>query len=226
MPCRRSGVGLPAGPAASAGAQGALLEQRSNAEQVVALAAGQVERHRPPLGVGAQVQLGREAVARAAEGLLARRTPRPGGMGVGADHAAVEQVHVPARIRRHGAQFRDDAAPDPGSRPALQTAPRGPPVHHVAWQVAPGRPGAGQPEDGLDKATVIEGGAPGSGLLMRQQGREPTSHRVGQHGSNRHPAQMRSYQPHATPLATGPSTTPQRVAQMQKIVTGRIQPIQ
>src|SRR5512143_3053621 len=57
---------LPAWPATPAGAQGACLEQRSNAEQVMALAAGQVERHRPAVDVGTKVELGREAAARVA----------------------------------------------------------------------------------------------------------------------------------------------------------------
>jgi hypothetical protein len=82
--------------------KGTSLEQRADADQVVALAAGEVERDRPAAAVAAQVELGREAPARAAERLPAGRPSRPGGMGVGTDHGAVEHVDVPARVRRHG----------------------------------------------------------------------------------------------------------------------------
>jgi hypothetical protein len=47
------GLRLPAGSPTSAGAQGSSLEQRPDAEQVVALAAGEVERHRPAVTVAA-----------------------------------------------------------------------------------------------------------------------------------------------------------------------------
>ena len=61
------------------------------------------------------MQLGREAATRTAERLLARRPWRSGGMGMGADDAAVEHVRVPARIRRYETQFRNDAPQPPAA---------------------------------------------------------------------------------------------------------------
>jgi len=177
-----------------------LLEQQLDPEQVVAFAAGEVQRHRPALGVGAQVQLARKATARAPERLLAGGLPCPGSMGVGTDHAAVEQVYGPARLRCHGAQLGDDAAPDLGGGPALQATPRGAPAHQLGGEVAPGGAGAGQPKHGLEEPAVVDGGTSGPGLLGWQQRREAGPQRLAQHGSDRHPAQVRSNHPSANPF--------------------------
>jgi Ca2+-binding RTX toxin-like protein len=160
--------GFPARSAAPAGAQGPSLEQRADAEQVVALAPGQVERDRTAAAVAAEMELGREAAARAAQRLFARRPPCPGRMSVGADDGAVEHVRVPARVRRHRPEGLDDPLPDAGRGPALEPTPRGAPVHQPGRQVAPGRAGPGQPEHGLEEAAVIEGRTSGLGLLRRQ----------------------------------------------------------
>ena len=97
---------------------------------------------------------------------------RPGGVGVGANDAAVEQVRLPARLRRHRPQRGDDPLPDAGGRPALEPAPGGAPVHQIGREVAPRRAGPGQPEHGFEEAAVVKGRPPGPGLLGRQQGRE------------------------------------------------------
>src|SRR3954466_7324852 len=81
--------GLPARPTPPAGAQGAPLEQRPDADQVVTLPAGQVDRHGTAAGVAAEVELGREAAAGAAERLLAGPPPGACRMSVGADDGAV-----------------------------------------------------------------------------------------------------------------------------------------
>jgi hypothetical protein len=129
-----------------------------------------------------------------------------GGVRVGADHAAVEHVSLPARLRRHRPQSVDDPAPDAGRGPALEPAPSRAPVHQLGRQVAPRRAGPRQPEDGLEEAAMVEGGPPGPGFLGRQQRREARPHRLVQHGPYRHPVQVRSAHDRTTPLVTRPSS--------------------
>ena len=57
------GRGLPARPAAPAGAQASLPERRTGADQVVTPAAGKVGRHGPAMRVATEMDFRREAAA-------------------------------------------------------------------------------------------------------------------------------------------------------------------
>jgi hypothetical protein len=56
--------------------------------------------------IGAKMELGREAAARAAECLVACRSTYPFCMSMGADDGAIEHVHLPTSVRCHRAEAR------------------------------------------------------------------------------------------------------------------------
>ena len=116
-----------------------------------------MQRHRPPMCVGAKMQPGRQAATGSTKCLLACRPACSCGIAMDADDGAFQHGHLPTSLRCQGAQATQDAAPDAGCRPALKTPPCRAPVHQLGRRIPPSsvsRPLRGEPA----KAWLLQSG--------------------------------------------------------------------
>ena len=98
--------------------------------------------------VGAKMQRGRQAATGSTKCLLACRPACSCGIAMDADDGAFQHGHLPTSLRCQGAQATQDAAPDAGCRPALETPPCRAPVHQLGRRIPPSsvsRPLRGEP---------------------------------------------------------------------------------
>jgi hypothetical protein len=84
---------------------------------------------------------------------------------VGSDHGAVEDQPLQVGVL----QLLEDPVPDALGGPAIEPSPDRIPVPEAFRKITPGSPGLGDPEDGIDKETVVRGGHTGVGNLARQE---------------------------------------------------------
>jgi hypothetical protein len=84
---------------------------------------------------------------------------------VGADDGGVQDEPLEVFVL----EVPEELAPDALARPAVEPPPDGVPVAEAFGQVAPGRAGLGDPQDGVDEQAVVPGGDAGVALLARKQ---------------------------------------------------------
>src|SRR3954452_22552231 len=184
-PDAAAAVGLVAGhrggpqarPPPADAADRAATDQGAHLPAVVNLTAGQCEGDRLAVALTAQVDLGGEAAARAAQRLVlgVRFTAcfaRPGGMLVSAHDRAVQEMHLPADPPLgigQGLQRLQHVLPYARPAPAVEPARHRADPTIVPRQVAPGRTAVEDPENAVEDPAVVIIRPPGPRLLRRQQ---------------------------------------------------------
>ena len=126
----------------------------------VPLATCEHEDHWVALAVGADVQLGREARARAAQGVPVPAASGTSRMLMGANDGAVHVVHGPVYLARSIGRFvqgAQNALPEPAGRPAIEARRHSPPPAITLGQVAPGCPCVGQSKESVDDLAMVFG---------------------------------------------------------------------
>jgi hypothetical protein len=114
----------------------------------------------------------------------------PGGVLMRPDHRAVHEMDRPielapgVRIREHGLE---ELLPTAVTAPAAEAAGHGLPGAEALREVAPRRPGAELPEDGVEEAAMIPVRSTGARFGRREQGLHPRPLRVRQGMACCHP---------------------------------------
>ena|SRR5437868_12074593 len=156
-------VGTALGPSAPRPLDGSLSPQLGKDRGLMAMARRQDERHARAVAFGTDVDCGTEAAWTPAErcgvcvscGCACRLLRRP-------DDRPIHVVGVPIelagaiRLRLDG---REATGPEARLPPAINTAGDGAPGARALWQITPGSAGAEAPQDTVEDASVVSGGA-------------------------------------------------------------------
>ncbi len=95
----------------------------------------------------------------------------PGAVLMRADDGAVD--HLDRRVARAaGCKRVEQFLENPRVPPPGEPAPDGVPLAEPLRQIAPGRSRAGDPQDALEDAAVVDGWATGATAFRRQEGRD------------------------------------------------------
>jgi len=142
----------------------------------VPLARGQDQRHEVAPAFGTEVNFGAEAALAAPERFGLRPLFCPSGMLVGPHNRAIDTVEVPVELSggiRLLLDRRKEPVPEARLAPAIEAARHRLPGAGALWQIAPGRPGAKEPQDAIADATVVRCGTARRRFLGRKQRLEP-----------------------------------------------------
>jgi hypothetical protein len=91
---------------------------------------------------------------------------------MGSDHGAIESMEVPVELAMGvglGLHGRQELIPDARSLPTVEAAGHGPPRPIALGQIPPGRPGAQNPKNAMEDASMINRWSAGLGFLWREQ---------------------------------------------------------
>ena len=159
------------------------VQERLQIERFVAFAPGEEERHRFAAALGAQVDLGGEAPARASESLVLLAPHGPSSVLVSANDRTIDEVFAPVQFAAPvglALECPQHALPYTRCGPPPESAVRRAPGTEVARQVTPGRSGTEHPQDAADDEPVIARRATRAGALGRKQWSESLPLRIGQ----------------------------------------------
>ena len=167
-------VGTALGPSAPHPLDGSLGHQMGKDRCLMAMARRQAERHELAVAFGTDVDFGTEAALTPAERFgvcvscvcACRMLMRP-------DDSPIHVVGVPIELAgaiRLLLDGREETAPEPRLPPAIKTAGDGAPGAIALWQITPGGTGAEKPQDTVEDASVVSGGAACFWLLRGKQG--------------------------------------------------------
>ena len=162
------------GAPAPAPFHGSACHQRFEGDGFVPLARREDQRHQLAPAFRTEMDFGTEAALTAAEG-FGLRVPSvgPSCLLVRADDRAIDLVEIPVELLCGIGTLLDrgkEASPEARLAPAIKTAGDGLPGAIPFGHVAPGSTGADEPEDAVEDASMVSGGAAGVRFLWRKQG--------------------------------------------------------
>jgi hypothetical protein len=151
------------------------VEEGRQAEHLVTLSTGQVQRQRFAAPFAFDVQLGAEASTGTAERLVLLASLRAGCMVVCADDSAVDELRLPVDVTAPVGELLEafeNMLPNALAAPAGEAGGDGAPVAVDGWEVTPGCARAEEPENNIEKGALIEPGTPSEAVCWGEMGLE------------------------------------------------------